>query len=147
MKIKEFLFEAKVDFTIYDEAIFKNPSSSDTENLVSRFKSKAARFTIDLETGNVWMWQAMNTVHQAVSDHLKQYDKIHVDSDGFSFSGPWPHEGKQVYQVWGDSSSTSKDEFRTLLAVYPMVKRMFGKNIAIWDAQAGKDFWDARWVR
>lgn len=133
MKIKEIIVEAKIDFELEGQHIYKNPSPT-TEVLLRKFRLGAARFLVDERDGSVWMWDALFILHGDVANYLNRYDKRDVEGDGFSFI----LKGNK-YRVWSDSS-VGQTHLQYLLTM-PMVKRMFKKHPVVWDENAGKSFW------
>ena len=139
MKINEIieLTEAKIDFELKDQLIYKNPSSTDTEGLLRKFRLGAARFLVDERDGSVWMWDALFILHMDVASYLRQYDNRDIDGNGLTFS----LIGNK-YRVWTDSS-LGETYLQHILKV-PMVMRMFKKHPVMWDKNAGRKFWGKR---
>lgn len=136
MKIDELieLTEAKVDFELEDQLIYKNPSPTDTEVLLRKFRLDAARFLVDGHDGSVWMWDALFIIHVDVANYLNRYDGRDIEGDGFSFILK-----DNKYRVWSDSS-INETHLHYLLKM-PMVQRMFKKYPVMWDEMAGRKFW------
>ncbi len=138
MKIKEILVEYKIDFRLGDTPIYKNPSPSDTEILLSKFAYNSARFLVDSD-GNVFIWEAADVIHSDIAQYLS---KKYTEVDGFSFSGLWDNKdgSPKYYVVWSDSYLDEK-EFSYLLKYDHLVKRMFGDNKVIFDQSMKPDLW------
>lgn len=136
MKINEIieLTEAKVDFELKDQLIYKNPSATDTEVLLRKFRLGAARFLVDGHDGSIWIWDALFILHADVADYLNHYDNRDIEGDGLSFI----LKGNK-YRVWTDSSVGQT--YLNYLLKMPLVNRMFKKYPVMWDESAGREFW------
>jgi hypothetical protein len=80
-----------------DVKVFRNPSKSQAETLLSKSKDKNIRYSIDKNTGDVYMWDSYDAIHSEVNKQLgietEGHDKTITQSEEVDYVLKMAKEG------------------------------------------------------
>ena len=88
---------------------FKNPSDTQIAEIIARSERKAAKWVKDLETGDIYYWEAEKSFHKQMADSLN----ITVSEKGLAVMNDL------VYQAYVVAHKGKLDEKRELIDLTP----------------------------